>query len=152
VPTTPEYAAQLVQVGITDCPPFHHVPNGCDLCDHTGYKGRIGVYEMLMLDGAVRAAIREHSANDEVRALAHDAGMLPMQEYALDHVRSGLTTLDEAQRVVPFDMFRALQCSSCQRELSSGFTFCPHCGERQTYEKSARTRRAAEMHQGVRAS
>ncbi len=152
VPTTPEYAAQLVQVGITDCPPFHHVPNGCDLCDHTGYKGRIGVYEMLMLDGAVRAAIRENSANDEVRALAHDAGMLPMQEYALDHVRSGLTTLDEAQRVVPFDMFRALQCSSCQRELSSGFTFCPHCGERQTYEKSARTRRAAEMPQGVRAS
>jgi type II secretory ATPase GspE/PulE/Tfp pilus assembly ATPase PilB-like protein len=152
VPTTPEFSAQMVQVGLVDFPPFHNAPNGCDLCDHTGFKGRIGVYEMLALDGAVRAAIRENGQTDEVRALAHESGMLPMQEYALEHVRSGLTTLDEVQRVVPFAQFEALQCSSCERELSSGFTFCPHCGSRQTYGKSARANRAAEMHQGVIAS
>ncbi len=152
VPVTPESLAQMAQVGLAYNLPLQNAPNGCDLCDHTGFKGRIGVYEMLALDGPIRAAIRESGPNDEVRALAHDAGMRTMQEYALEHVRDGLTTIDEVQRVVPFAPFRPLQCGSCERELSSAFLFCPHCGSKQAHGRAARSKRAAEMPEGVAAS
>src|SRR6202034_2689935 len=59
VPTTPEYSLQLLQAGIGDPPPFHNAPNGCEFCDLTGFKGRIGIYEMLALDEPIRASIRE---------------------------------------------------------------------------------------------
>ncbi len=152
IETTPEYAAQLVQVGITDDTPFHNAPNGCDLCDHTGFKGRIGIYEMLALDDPIRAAIREGGHNDEIRGLAQDSGMKLMQEYALEHVRAGITTIEEVQRVVPFAQLYALQCTSCRRELSSAFLFCPHCGKKQTSGKAAKVKKAAQMPQGVMVS
>jgi type IV pilus assembly protein PilB len=151
-PVNPECLAQMAQVGLVYDLPHYNVPNGCDLCDHTGFKGRIGVYELLVLDAPIRAAIRESSPNDEIRALAHEAGMRSMQEYALEHIRDGLTTIDEVQRVVPFAPFRPLQCGSCHRELSSAFPFCPHCGIKQTPGRPARSNRAAEMPQGVMAS
>lgn len=149
---TPEYASQLAQVGLTDEAEFHNAPNGCDLCDHTGFKGRIGIYEMLALDEPIRAAVRENGHNDEIRALARDNGMKLMQEYALEHVRAGLTTLDEVRRVVPFARLYALQCGSCRRELSSGFLYCPHCGKKQTSGKAAKIKRATQMPQGVMVS
>jgi type IV pilus assembly protein PilB len=152
IPTTPEYAAQLTQVGLTDDAPLHNAPNGCDLCDHTGFKGRIGIYEMLALDDPIRAAIREGGHNDEIRGLAQDSGMKLMQEYALEHVRAGITTLEEVQRVVPFAQLYALQCTSCHRELSSGFQYCPHCGKKQSSGKAAKFKRAAQLPQGVMVS
>jgi type IV pilus assembly protein PilB len=152
IPTTPEYASQLVQVGLREDAPFHNAPNGCDLCDHTGFKGRIGIYEMLALDEPIRAAIRENGHNDEIRTLARDSGMKLMQEYALEHVRAGITTIDEVQRVVPFAQLYALQCISCRRELSSGFLYCPHCGKKQTAGKAAKTKRSAQVTQGVMVS
>ena len=58
-PTSREHASQLLQAGIVDPPPFHNAPNGCETCDLTGFKGRIGIYEMLALDEPIRASIRE---------------------------------------------------------------------------------------------
>ena len=52
-----------------------------------------------------------------------------MQEYALERVREGLTTLEEVLRVVPFEPVTPC-CSSCGRELSPAFLFCPHCGKK----------------------
>ncbi|MFZ0886034.1 MAG: hypothetical protein WAN14_21715, partial [Candidatus Acidiferrales bacterium] len=90
--------------------------------------------------------------NDEIRNLARDSGMKLMQEYALEHVRAGITTIDEVQRVVPFAQLYALQCISCRRELSSGFLYCPHCGKKQTTGKAAKTKRSAQATQGVMVS
>ena len=149
VPTTAEYASQLVLAGILDPAPFHNASNGCEACDHTGFKGRIGIYEMLALDDAVRAAIRDGGHCDEIRALARHNGMKLMQEYALEHIRAGLTTLEEVQRVVPFAPIVAVTCPSCLRELSAGFIFCPHCGRNRTSAKTTKTKRAALVPQGV---
>ena len=55
----------------------------------TGYKGRVGIYEMLVLNDAIRSAIRSGGRNDEMRTLARHNGMKLMQEYALDRVRKG---------------------------------------------------------------
>lgn len=54
-----------------------------------------------------------------------------LQEHALNHVRDGLTTLEEVQRVVPLSIPRQEGCCrTCFRELALQFMFCPFCGER----------------------
>jgi type IV pilus assembly protein PilB len=143
--TSPEYASQLVQAGILDPPPFHNAPNGCEICDLTGFKGRIGIYEMLALDEPIRASIREGGHSDEIRTLARQNGMKLMQEYALEHVRDGLTTLEEVQRVVPFASVSGVYCGSCARELSAAFSFCPFCGKKRTGAKTPKTPRAKRL-------
>jgi type IV pilus assembly protein PilB len=149
VPTTPEYASQLVLAGIPDPPPFHNAPNGCEICDLTGFKGRIGIYEMLAVDESIRAAIREGGNSDEIRTLSRQSGMKLMQEYALEHVREGLTTLEEAQRVVPFAPVSTISCISCGRELSPAFLFCPHCGKKRNDVKTVKGKRLALVPQGA---
>src|SRR3984885_7846067 len=149
VPTTPEYASQLVLAGIPDPPPFHNALNGCEICDLTGFKGRIGIYEMLAVDEPIRAAIREGGNSDEIRTLARQSGMKLMQEYALEHVREGLTTLEEVQRVVPFAPVNTISCVSCGRELSPAFLFCPHCGKKRNDVKSVKGKRLVLVPEGV---
>jgi type IV pilus assembly protein PilB len=132
VPTTPDMISQLLLAGMTDPPATLNIANGCDICDLTGYKGRIGIYEMLVLDDAIRSCIRENSRGDDIRALARHNGMKLMQEYALEHIREGLTTLEEVQRVVPFAQTSGTRCAGCERELSAGFLLCPYCGKKKS--------------------
>ena len=128
VPSSPEWLSRLLRVGIVDPPAHQHVPTGCELCDFVGYKGRVGIYELLLFDDAVRSIVRTTGRTDEIRSLARNNGMKLMQEYALDLVRRGATTLDEVQRVVPFEQIRSAYCPGCQHELSAAFAFCPYCG------------------------
>jgi len=130
IAATPEHTTRAVRAGISPVPQTQRIPVGCDLCDQTGYKGRVGIYEMLVLDDPIRSAIRSGGKTDEIRALARNAGMRLMQEYALDRVTEGITTLDEILRVVPFEPIHAALCASCHRELSPAFGFCPFCGEK----------------------
>ncbi|HEV1993785.1 MAG TPA: GspE/PulE family protein [Candidatus Acidoferrum sp.] len=130
IPATPEFTVQLLQAGITDPPALQHVVNGCDKCDQTGYKGRIGIYEMLATDDAIRSAIRDGGRHDKILPLARRNGMKLMYEYALEHVRDGLTTMEEVLRVVPIERTTTttLKCEACQRELAGASLFCPFCG------------------------
>lgn len=74
--------------------------NGCARCSNTGYKGRVGVYEMLTMNAAVRAAVEASETADRVQKAAFDAGMLPMWKDGLAKARLGQTTLEEVGRVV----------------------------------------------------
>jgi type IV pilus assembly protein PilB len=130
IPSTPEHAAKLAQVGMTETMATQQIAVGCEICDQTGYRGRIGIYEMLVFDDPVRNAVRNGGRNDEIRMLARNNGMRFMQEYALEKVRQGLTTVDEVLRVIPFESITVLSCQACGRELSPAFAFCPHCGEK----------------------
>lgn len=129
-PASPEYISRLLHAGAAVAPKTQLVPAGCDDCDLTGYKGRIGIYEMLVFDEPIRAAVRAGGRNDEIRALARHNGMKMMQEYALDRLSEGLTTLDEIMRVVPFEKLRSAHCGSCRHELLPSFLFCPYCGQK----------------------
>jgi type IV pilus assembly protein PilB len=150
VPATPAYVARLREVGVTDTPRTQRMPKGCEECDGTGYKGRVGIYEMLVLNDAIRSAIRSGDRNDHVRSLARHNGLKLMQEYALDRVREGLTTIDEVQRVVPFEIVSTAQCPSCNHELSPAFSFCPFCGERVAgEEEKPKHRRRSLVGQGA---
>ena len=104
------------------------MPAGCEECDHTGYKGRMGIYEIVPFDDAVREAVRDGTKIDEVRNYARGAGMRSMQEDALDKIVQGITSADEVLRVVPVEMRRAAQCPVCRGRIIGSFKFCPHCG------------------------
>jgi type IV pilus assembly protein PilB len=127
-PMTPEYAARLAEAGSTTLPDKIAWPAGCDLCDHTGYKGRIGVYELLQIDESIRAILRGGFNPDLVRNAARANGMRRLQEDALEKLQLGITSLDEIQRVVPFEALAPAECTGCGREILSSFQFCPSCG------------------------
>jgi type IV pilus assembly protein PilB len=150
IPMTPEYASRLLEVGVQSPPAKQYVPTGCETCDLTGYKGRVGIYELLMFDDGVRAVVRSSARTDEIQAIAQQNGMRRMQEYAVERVCSGETTLEEAMRVVPFEQILSVQCPSCQRDLSPTFLFCPFCGDRRSDHGSRKPQPHAMVGQGAR--
>jgi type IV pilus assembly protein PilB len=130
VPVSAEYAARLRALGLDDPGEAQPVAVGCDACDQTGYKGRVGVYEILLFDDQVRQLVRSGSRNEEIRALIRGQGIEFMQEDALAKIRRGITTLEEVLRVVPFEQVNRLLCPGCDREMMASFLFCPYCGTR----------------------
>ncbi len=69
---------------------------GCPNCHYTGYRGRTGVYELLMLTDALREAILQKRSMHDIRRLAHDApGFCSLQEDGIAKALGGLTTLSE---------------------------------------------------------
>ena len=72
---------------------------GCNQCNHTGYHGRIGVYELLEIDYILADALRRNSPADFENAAREQAGYHPLIENALDYARQGITSLSEAMRL-----------------------------------------------------
>ncbi len=73
---------------------------GCDTCHHTGYEGRTGIFEVLVLNDAIRDAIVNRKDASEIEDIAVQSGMRTMFEDGLLKVFTGLTTLDEVMRVI----------------------------------------------------
>ena len=107
--------------GMMEPPEMQNVPNGCEACDSTGYRGRVGVYELLRFNDAMRQAARSGNRNDEMRTLARHNGIKFIQEYALDLLHDGVTTLEEVQRVVTLSQSSTATCSTCGRDLAASF-------------------------------
>jgi len=128
VAMTSEHVSLLRASGIADIDGKTWIPVGCPECDNIGYKGRIGIYEVLLVDDQIRAAVRAGLRDDEVRALARGAGMRGMQDDAMSKVTSGMTSLEEVLRVVPFEGALKQRCRNCGRALAHSFLFCPYCG------------------------
>jgi general secretion pathway protein E len=72
---------------------------GCDQCRNTGYRGRTGVYELLVMDNELRSEVQQRRGSEELRAIAIRKGMRSLHEDGLRLVRGGVTTLDEVLRV-----------------------------------------------------
>jgi general secretion pathway protein E len=73
---------------------------GCPACRGTGYRGRTGVYELMVMDDALREAIVRRAPRSELRELARRGGMRPMRADAWERVKEGVTTVEEVLRVV----------------------------------------------------
>ncbi len=73
---------------------------GCDNCNMTGYKGRVGVYETLMVNETVRHLIAEGAETNIIRQEAINNGMKTLKDYCLLLLKKGLTTVDEVLRTV----------------------------------------------------
>ena len=72
---------------------------GCDACNHTGYHGRSGIYELLVVDDAVRALVHQGRNEQDIRTWAVDNGMVLLRADGIARVLAGETTLEEVLRV-----------------------------------------------------
>ena len=72
---------------------------GCDKCGHTGYKGRIGTYEILKITKSIRELINNGATEEDIKFMAKNLGMISMREDATNKVINGETTIEEMLRV-----------------------------------------------------
>ena len=71
---------------------------GCSTCNNTGYKGRIGLYEVMEVNDDIRELILIGASSLELRKKAIEDGMITLRESGLHKIRGGLTTLEEVVR------------------------------------------------------
>ena len=74
---------------------------GCPACGQTGYRGRTGIYELMLVDGPIRALLVGRPSLEGIREAAARQGMKTLRVSALQKAIEGRTTLDEVDRVVP---------------------------------------------------
>lgn len=68
---------------------------GCDQCNNTGYKGRMGLYEIMIFDDAMRELVMNNASTNVLRNAAKKAGMVTLREKGLKAIFDGLTTIEE---------------------------------------------------------
>ena len=71
---------------------------GCESCNNTGYKGRVGLFELMVLDDELRDMILNNKSSDELRTAAQKKGMVTLRDAGISFVFNGTTTLDEVIR------------------------------------------------------
>jgi general secretion pathway protein E len=72
---------------------------GCEECRHTGYRGRTGLYELLVMDNDLRLEVQRRRGSEELRTMAIAKGMRTLLDDGIRAVKNGLTTIDEVMRV-----------------------------------------------------
>jgi general secretion pathway protein E len=77
---------------------------GCEACSGTGYKGRIGIFEVLPISGPVRELIMKRATSKELKDKATELGMRTLREDGIEKVKRGITTIDEVLRVTQVEL------------------------------------------------
>jgi type IV pilus assembly protein PilB len=90
---TPEQAAAADGVGL-------YRKKGCPRCNQTGYKGRVGVYQLMIMSETLSRLAAQHASREEIERAGMDMGMKTLWDDGLAKVTSGLTSLDELARVL----------------------------------------------------
>ena len=109
----------------------------CPSCQGLGYRGRVGVYEVLRINETLATAIAQEASTDRIRKLAIEAGMKTLLGYGLDLVRQGLTTLEEIERMILTDssleserrakVLHTITCRGCGAGMRDEWLECPYC-------------------------
>lgn len=109
----------------------------CPACQGGGYKGRVGVYEVLRVTERIQKLISEGAPTELIKEAAVEEGMQTLLAYSLELVRQGHTTLDEVERVTFTDTGleaelkakrkASLTCAGCSAELQQEWLDCPYC-------------------------
>lgn len=84
--------------GIQRAKMWHAV--GCDACHHTGYKGRIGIFEAIRSDAAIEKVVENNPSEREVKKAALDQNIMDMTQDGIIKILQGVTSMDELARVV----------------------------------------------------
>jgi len=79
-------------------------PKGCSKCNSTGYKGRIGIHELMVTNEELIEAINKESETSELKRIAMRGGMKTLHQDSIIKVKDGHTSLAEALSTVPQDM------------------------------------------------
>jgi type IV pilus assembly protein PilB len=73
-------------------------PNGCEKCNSTGYKGRVGLYEVMEIDDEIKELVMVGASTSELRMKAKEKGMLTLRESGITKIKNGMTSIDEVLR------------------------------------------------------
>ena len=76
---------------------------GCEKCNNTGYKGRVGVFEAVLMTADIEALLDTIPSEREIREVAAKQGILNMREDGIEKILAGLTSFDEVERVVDLE-------------------------------------------------
>jgi type IV pilus assembly protein PilB len=71
---------------------------GCDVCNRTGYKGRVGLFELMIMTDTLRDMVMQNASKDALREAARNAGMITLRDHGLANIFSGTTTAEEVIR------------------------------------------------------
>ncbi len=109
----------------------------CQKCNGVGYKGRVGVYEVMRITERLQTLINEGAPTTLIKEAAVEEGMKTLLAYSLDLVRQGYTTLEEVERVTFTDTGvedelkakrkSSLTCRGCGAETKQEWFDCPYC-------------------------
>jgi type IV pilus assembly protein PilB len=102
--------------------------NGCASCPD-GYRGRTGVFQVLILSDALRELVAEGGPQSLMRKMAREGGMVSIREDAMRKVAEGITSPHEVARVIQTDGGAFLPCDNCGKEVPVGSRGCPWCGQ-----------------------
>lgn len=94
---TDEMREFLSLQGFPDQPTYHG--KGCDKCRKTGYSGRLGIYELLVMDDSLRDLVTANPDVTNLRKVCRERGLVTLREDGIQKVMKGLTTVDEVLRV-----------------------------------------------------
>ncbi|MBB1337250.1 GspE/PulE family protein [Pseudoalteromonas sp. SR44-2] len=75
---------------------------GCTACNHSGYKGRVGIFELLEMDDAMMDALRVNDTQGFAKAAKNSANFSPLSTMALNYAKQGVTSLDEVFKVAEY--------------------------------------------------
>jgi len=103
VPHEPD-PGDLLAIGVSDPRGVKlYRGEGCEACRKTGYKGRVGIYELFTITEEIRSLILRKASTGEIRPVAMEQGMVTLREDAWAKARAGQTTVDEILRVTQED-------------------------------------------------
>lgn len=112
----------------SDGNPVFRRGKGCDTCQTTGYKGRVGVYEVMRLTDEIRELISSGGTTSMIRFAAKQVGMVTLKDYSLRLVAQGVTSCEEVIRVTLSDTAGEDQlCPMCRNPIGADFLKCPFC-------------------------
>jgi type IV pilus assembly protein PilB len=74
-------------------------PKGCDLCRRTGYKGRIGIFEVVPIGPAIGAMIQDRAPVTTLKAEGRKQGIMFLKEHGIERAKQGISSLEEVNRV-----------------------------------------------------
>jgi general secretion pathway protein E len=95
---------------------------GCRRCQGTGYRGRIGIFEVMVVTDELRSLVLENAAAHELRKVAERQGMRSLRDDGFRHLAAGRTTIEEVLRVTKDDVFGggAAQPPAPEKDASPG--------------------------------
>jgi type IV pilus assembly protein PilB len=97
--TTPPVAEEFEKLGL-EAPKEVYSPEGCGSCANTGYRGRLALHEILLVDEEIQRLAVERRPSDEIKVAALAAGMTTLWQDGIEKVATGVTSLEEIMRVV----------------------------------------------------
>ncbi len=102
-PSTPELAELGIELSQIS---GRHIYSavGCDKCMHTGYRGRTGIYEILLVNDEIRGLIQQNVHSQIIKNKAIAGGMITLRKFGATKVLSGLTSIEEVSRVTQEDI------------------------------------------------